>query len=55
MTKKVKLVLKMPHGTSPSDFRELTARYFVDRKSTCFDVTTADHHGGRVSGRLEGE
>ena len=36
------------HATSPSAFRELTARYFVDRRGTRFDVTTADHHGRRA-------
>jgi hypothetical protein len=33
------------HGTSPSAFRELTARYSVDKRAKRFVVTTADHHG----------
>jgi hypothetical protein len=33
------------HGTSPSAFRELTARYSVDKRVKRFVVTTADHHG----------
>jgi hypothetical protein len=35
------------HGTSPSAFRELTARYFVEKRAKRFVVTTADHQGRR--------
>jgi hypothetical protein len=35
------------HGTSPSKFRELTARYSVEKRAKRFIVTTADHQGRR--------
>src|SRR5262245_1600456 len=35
------------HGTSQSVFRELTARYSVEKRAKRFVVTTADHRGRR--------
>jgi hypothetical protein len=35
------------HGTPPSAFRELTARYFVEKRAKRFVVTTADQQGRR--------
>lgn len=35
------------HGTSPSVFRELTARYSVEKRAKRFVVTTASHRGRR--------
>ena len=42
------------HGTSPSAFRELTARYSIDRHGPRFVVAVADQHGHRSADEFEG-
>jgi len=42
------------HGTSPSAFKELTARYTVDIYGGRFQVTVADHLGHRSADQYVG-